>query len=195
MKLVIISIVAFFAFVSVKADSPITSTNFSAVYKDIPMLSVVESAGGAITVEIMKFLAGRNPIDQKMAVINALGWSFEGQSNYDTFKKYLNEHGMGKRKRKAQNLLCLAYLKAMDNYFACEEALAIAVQALKLNPKSYTFNIIHGLIKAQVAFDSSWCELFKSVDSVRNNDKLKMDMRPDAINIIFEYMDLYKDEC
>lgn len=186
---------AFFAFVSVNADSPITSTSFSKAYSDIPMVVIAENAGGEITEEIMKFLSGKKPIDQKMAVINALSWSFDGQKNYDVFKKYLNEHGMKKGKRKAQNLLSLAYLKAMDNYFACEEALAIAVQALKLNPKSYTFNIIHGLIKAQVDFDSSWCELFKSVDSVRNNDKLKMDMRPDAINIIFEYMDLYKDEC
>ncbi len=196
MKQIIFSILAFFAFVSVKADSPITSTNFSVAYQDISMVSDAESAGGKITVEIMKFLAGKKPIDQKMAVINALGWNMEGQSNYSKFKDYLHNHGgMKKGKRKAANLLSLAYLKAMDDYFDCTEALSIANQAIKFNSESYTFNIIHGLIKAQVMFDSSWCELFKAVDSVRNNDKIKMDMRPDAINIIFEYMDLYKDEC
>jgi hypothetical protein len=195
MKKILIPFVLFFAFFSAKADSPLTSTGFYKAYMDNEVVLEAESAGGVINQKIMDYLYGKNPVDEKMAVINALGWTFEGQSNYDSYRKYLDENGMGKKKRKAENLLALAYLKALDNYFECADALAIAKQALSMNEKSYTFNIIHGLIKAQVEFDFSWCNVYKATDDVRKNTNLKSDMRPEAKEIIFEYMDLYAGDC
>lgn len=195
MKKIILPLVLLFAFFVANADSPITSTGFYKAYMDNEMVLAAESAGGVITVEIMKFLSKKNPVDVKMAVINALGWSFEGQKNYDAYRKFLDENGMGKKLRKAENLLALAYLKANDNYFECTDALAIAKQALSQNPKSYTFNIIYGLIKAQVEFNYSWCNVYKATDEVRKNTSLKSDMRPEASAIIFEYMDLYAGDC
>jgi hypothetical protein len=142
----------------------------------------------------MEFLSSKNPIAYKMAIINAIGWAFEGHNNYDRYKSFLGEK-TGKGKLKAENLLCLAYLKALDNYFDCVDALKIADEALALNPKSYTFNIIHALIKAQVLFDTDWCALYQATDNVRKRPDLKSDMNDGAIYIIFDYMDLYKTEC
>ncbi|PLW94157.1 MAG: hypothetical protein C0592_03975 [Marinilabiliales bacterium] len=195
MKKLLIPLVLVFAFSIAKADSPLTSTDFYLAYMDNEMVLAAQSANGLITDEIMEFLWKKNPVDEKMAVINALGWTFEGQSNYSKYREYLDKHGMKKKQRKAENLLALAYLKALDNYFECTEALAIAKQALSMNPDSYTFNIIHGLIKAQVEFDYSWCNVYKATDDVRKNTSLDQDMRGEAITIIFEYMDLYAGDC
>jgi len=51
---------------------------------------------------------------------------------------------------KDYELLCLAYLKAMDNYFEVEEALVLAKKARSKKPGSCTFNIITALIEAQI---------------------------------------------
>lgn len=185
------------------ADSPITSTGFSTVYEDEVIVQTARSAGGVLTDELMQYLANdNNPIDVKMAVINELGWDFNGKSNTTAFiaylkstKKYKDEKTL-KKKASGDILLCLAYLKAMDNYFDVKEAVVWADLALKKNAKSYTFQIIAGIIKAQAAFDTDWCKVYQLTNNVRTNaSNLKMDMRSEAINIIFEYMDLYGDSC
>ena len=52
-----------------------------------------------------------------------------------------------------------------------------------------------GLIEAQNNFKGDWCLVWKSTDKVRKNTRLKIDLADAAIKNIFEYMDLYKDEC
>jgi len=177
------------------ADSPLTSTYFCTAYSGSPEVTQAMNSNGVLTPELMNVLnSKKHSIAVKVAIINAIGWNFDGQNNYTLYKDFLGKK-MGKGQLKADNLLCLAYLKAMDNYFDCTEALKLADQALALNPQSYTFNIIHALIKAQVMFDSSWCDLWKSTNAVRTNTSLNKDMNAEAIRIIFEYMDLYKEEC
>ena len=71
-----------------------------------------------------------------------------------------------------------------------------SAQKAKLKKKnSYTINIICALIEAQKAMGSDWCEVYNLTNNVRINDALQIDMKEDAIKIIFEYMDLYKDYC
>lgn len=176
------------------ADSPLTSTPFYTAYEGVAEVKAAVSANGELNIDLMEFLSSKNPIAYKMAIINAIGWAFEGHNNYDRYKSFLGEK-TGKGKLKAENLLCLAYLKALDNYFDCVDALKIADEALALNPKSYTFNIIRALIKAQVLFDTDWCALYQATDNVRKKTDLKSDMNDGAIYIIFDYMDLYKTEC
>ena len=60
---------------------------------------------------------------------------------------------------------------------------------------SYTFNIITALIKAQKAFDTDWCKVYILTDNVRKDKSLIGDMDIKAIAIIFDYMDLYKEDC
>ncbi|HPS82736.1 MAG TPA: hypothetical protein PLA88_00350 [Bacteroidales bacterium] len=195
MKIIIAFVVLFISTVSVFADSPLTSTPFNTAYEGSSKVQEALNCNGVISEDLMKFLNSKNnSIALKVAVINAIGWNLEGQGNYVRYNDFLGNK-KGKGALKAQNLLCLAYLKAMDNYFDCNDALRIADEALALNPKSYTFNIIHALIKAQVLFDVSWCELWNETDIVRKNNNLTMDMNAEAIRIIFEYMDLYKEEC
>lgn len=184
-----------------KADSPLTSTNIYEAYDELLIIDVALEAKGKINQEIMIYLTGSQSIESKMALINALGWNIDGQNNAETFldflqkkKKYKNRADF-MEKGTADELLCMAYILAMDNYFDVREALEIAEKALSKNKKSYTFNIITALIRAQNVMDKNWCEVFKSTDSVRKNKQLKLDMKKPAIDIIFGYMDLYKEEC
>lgn len=202
MKYILVSLaIAAFNFCSF-ADSPITSTNFASAYSESPIVSAATTASGVLTDELMAYLIDeKNPIDVKMAVINQLGWDFDGKSNAATFQAYLfkkkkfkNEAAF-KKKGTAHQLICMAYLKAMDNYFDVTDAIVYADLAVKKNSKSYTIELITGIIKAQQAMDSNWCAVYELTNVVRFNESLKVDMKTEAIDLIFEYMDLYSDSC
>lgn len=204
MKIKIISLFAFFILSinsSLLADSPLTSTWFSEAYKNEKIMVTASEAKGILTNELMNYLnAKKNPIAVKMAIINQLSWDINGKDNATIFFNYLVlKHGYKSKedflkKGKDYQLLCMAYIKALDNYFDVNEAIEFAEQALVKNPKSYTFNIICALIKAQLAFDSDWCKVYSLTNDVRTNISLSNDMNEEAIKIIFEYMDLYKCE-
>ena len=185
------------------ADSPLTSTHFSEAYKTEKIVMKASLAKGILTVELLQYLSDEHrPADIKMAVINCLGWGHKGEKNYYLFYDYLLKNKRYENKEdlldngKDYELLCLAYLKAMDNYFEVREALQLAKNALSKNPGSCTFNILTALIEAQIMSGTlDWCEVFNITKRVRDDKSLSADMDPKAITIIFEYMDGYKDYC
>ncbi|MBN2892467.1 MAG: hypothetical protein JXL97_11415 [Bacteroidales bacterium] len=197
-----IFLVIFFKAVLSFADSPITSTFFSKAYLDVEIVEFASQSDGILDKKMCKYLSDKKVnIDYKLAMINALSWDFDGKNNFDIYLSYIIKKNKKitennyKNKCNADQLICLAYLKALDNYFQVDEALEIAKLAAYKNKDSYSVQIIFGLIKAQYIFDYNWCEVYKATNEVRQNENLKKDMREEAISIIFEYMDLYKDEC
>ena len=65
------------------ADSPLTSTNFSQAYDTHPMVEMAAGIepGDFIPTTILNFLCDKDsPIDVRLAVINKLGWKFEGNN-------------------------------------------------------------------------------------------------------------------
>lgn len=187
---------------AVFADSPLTSTNFAAAYSDQPMVIAASKTEGYINNYIMDYLTNdKYPIDVKMAIINEFGWKISGKNNSQAFLIYLKEKRGYQDKSeflksgKAEELLAMAYITALDDYFDVDQAFVFAEAALKKNPKSRTFQLIAGLIKAQKAMDSDWCEVFKITDRVRKNTELIDDIKPEAVKIIYEYMDIYGDDC
>jgi len=184
------------------ADSPLTSTPFWEVYQKEKIIIKAQKAGGILTTELADFLISKKgKIDVKMALINCLSWNLNGKKNSVIFLNRLLEKNIYKtssefrEKGSAEHLLCMAYLKAMDDYFTVTEALDWAEMATTKNSGSYTFAIIHALIKAQFYFDDDWCNVWQSTNQVRENRLLKQDMKPQAIEIIFTYMDLYREYC
>jgi hypothetical protein len=184
------------------ADSPLTSTDFSRAYQNEQIIIKATNANGILTDEIISFLVTEsNPVDLKIAAINVLGWETYGKTNSDKFlswlkskKGYSNVDDLISR-ASGDVVLCYAYLKAMDNYFDVTDALKYAETALKKKPQSYSYQIITALIRAQTEITGDWCKVFQATDAVRNNKSLKIDMREEAIKIIFDYMDGYKDKC
>jgi len=183
------------------ADSPLTSTEIYLGYLDEP---VVEKALDypVLTEELLQYLAApSNPIAVKIAVINALGFNIDGSGNADAFFQYLNT---GKRykniedftqKASGELMICMAYMKSLDDYFDVSDALLMAKKAADKTPQSYTVNIICALIEAQEALDNDWCKVYQLTNNVRRDKTLKDDMNEDAKNEIFEYMDEYKGYC
>ncbi len=184
------------------ADSPITSTDFYKAYTDVVMVQKATNSNGKLTVEFCEYLNNKNvSIDKRIALINALSWDIDGKNNYKIYFNYLNNNVKKiktknyLRKCSTEQLICLAYLKAMDDYFNVDEAYLIADAAIKKNKSSsFSIAIIYGLIKAQYLFNNNkdWEDVYKATDDVRKNRTLQQDMKPQAIKIIFDYMDLYK---
>jgi hypothetical protein len=187
-----------------KADSPLTSIQFYKAYEDIPIIKMAVASEGEITQPILEYLDDeKNLIDVKMAVINALGWDFDGLQNAQLFYFYANRNKKFKdtddfaQNARPDQRLCYAYLLALDNYFDVTSAAAIATASAQTEKtaNSYTFQLISALIKAQLAMDYDWCQVYSLTNAVRNNIRLQKDFRMAAISIIFEYMDLYAEEC
>ncbi len=184
------------------ADSPLTSTEFYKAYEKLPIIQLAGDSNGLLTKELIKYLADKdNPTDVKIALINRLGWNIKGKKNASILIKYLkskysfNTTAELKAGLSTSDLICIAYLKSMDNYFDTKEALTFATAAQAKEPKSYTINIIRSLIKAQDYVYKSYCQVFKIVDEVRSDEKLTIDFNKEASDIIFEYIDGYKKYC
>lgn len=184
------------------ADSPLTSTDFSRAYQSEFIVSKAQNAEGELNPELAEYLIDKsNPIDLKLALINELGWEISGRSNAEFFmdylklKGYFNSESDFLKKGDAGQLICYAYLMAMDDYFDVKRAHQISKIAKSKNKRSYSIHLIAALIEAQDVMDSGWCAVFLATDKVKKNKRLKRDMKPEASAIIFEYMDLYKENC
>ena len=184
------------------ADSPLTSTHFAKAYADVPIVTQATNASGKLNSRLLDYVSdSRNPIDVRVAVINALGWDFHGtkigtQLRDHLFMRYhvKNEEALLK-KLDAPTLVTYAYAKALSDYFNVEQAMSIAQLAVAKNKEhSFTINFIAALIKAQDIMDNgSWGDVYTTVASVLSDDMLTPDMRNEAIGQVMEYINLYAE--
>ena len=198
-KFILVLITGFLFSQNLFADSPLTSTPISQAYADSKIVQFASETDGCLTVELMNYLyESMHPIELKIAVINELGWG-SMYNNASPFYEYLKEKDNFKNtdeflnQASADILICMAYIKALEDYFDVDEAIIYAKAAKSKNSKSYTTNIICALIEAQNAMGSDWSQVYNLTNKVRQNQSLNRDMRDDAVKIIFEYMDLYKE--
>src|SRR3989338_1280898 len=184
-----------------RADSPITATGFYEAYMDVKMVKRAHLEG-VMGLEIAEFLTSpENPIDVKAAVINALSWRFDGKNNVELYACYLallyhvSLIEIDTAFLSADEIFCMGYLMVMDDYFHPEKALPLLEEAHKTMGNSFTVSIILALAKAQRAFGSDWCEVWKLTEEVLKNKELKQDLRHEATKMIVDYMILYKEYC
>ncbi|MGF1601302.1 MAG: hypothetical protein ACFCU8_04655 [Thermosynechococcaceae cyanobacterium] len=184
-----------------RADSPITSTNFSQAYQDYDIIQRAEQTG-ILDVEMAQYLSSRStPVDIKAALINALSWKFEGKHNATLYQYYLgltyNQPIADLKPSQLSNdeLFALGYLTVMDDYFKPNKALPYLQEAQQRQPKSYTVAMVTALTKAQVALESDWCQVWRVTEKVVNDSALEQDLRPAAQGIILDYMGAYKQSC
>ena len=184
------------------ADSPLTSTPFYKGYMDLEIIKNATKSKGTISKEQLEYLTdSKNPIAVKLALINCLGWNFKGQSNASKYIKYVyrfnpkinNQNFI--HKATPEELICYAYLKAMDNYFNIQFASKFASQAKLKAPTSFSIQLIGTLIQVQGTNQKNWCSVYTKINQVRTNKKLKLDLRPKSVNTIYGYIDSYKEYC
>lgn len=204
-RLLLLLFIAMLSF-QAKADSPLTSTDFYTVYEEYSIVQEAVEAKGKITNSIMMYLSDKAyPVDVKVAVINALGWESSKKNNFKSYKEFV-ELRNGVRMSDASfnkvvdsdELLCLAYLLALDNYFDVTEAKFLSETAIASSRRaslSYTFRLIDALIGAQQAMEGNWCRVYQIANSVQENPTLREDFPEEANQIVFDYMNLYKSEC
>ena len=183
------------------ADSPLTSTEFYEAYMDVKMVQRTHLQN-VLGLEIAEFLSSpENPIDEKAAVINALSWKFEGNNNAEFYMYYLAllYHvpfvQLDTDFLSADEIFCLGYLMAMDNFSHPENALPILEEAYKTLNNSFTVSMIFAIVKSQLFLNMDLCEVWKSVEQVLVNEDLKQDLRPEAKKMIIAYMAGYKEYC
>ena len=189
------------AFTAGWADSPLTSTHFADAYSDHPMVQMADQMmQNDIPTTLLNFLADKNsPIDVRLAVLNKIGWNFDGTMVGAQLGEYLmGRYGAKSEKKLAKKLdagtlAVYAYAKAMSNYFNVTVASELGHQAVKKNKnKSFSVALISALIDAQVYLDSDWGMIYKVVADVLHDGSLNLDMRQAAIDSIMEYINLYE---
>jgi hypothetical protein len=195
LKILIAFILISITFNSARADSPLTSTPISDAYTDLSIVVKAQKTS-KMTKQFAKFLhSSKNDIDEKAALINAIGWSFEGESNAELYSKYI----FGKKPDEltlsslnGDDLFCIGYLQALDDYFQPEKSLPYFEEAEKKNSTSLTVSLIYTLAKAQNIMSGDWCKIWEMTYQVLNDKSLYRDLREEAIKIIKDYMILYK---
>jgi hypothetical protein len=88
MKKICFLIVFTIAITNVFADTPLTETSFYKAYLDVPMVEKAIQSKGIINNEILVYLCDSNPLDLKIAVINALGWNHK-KSNSTSYLNFV----------------------------------------------------------------------------------------------------------
>jgi hypothetical protein len=197
-----------FSINSVFADSPLTSTDFYKAYMDVPMVQEASASKGIITNNMMEYINDdANPLEVKLAIINAIGWEHKGMmisKMYFMFvmskKKYKSEFGgefsAFKWYATRDELICFAYMKALDNHFDVVDAFEIAGEAVRKYSDSFSVNMIYNLIKAQgLTGFGEYCYSSKLFLTLKDNPKLKMDMRKESLSYVFEYMTSIGENC
>lgn len=203
--------------ISVYADSPLVSNAISEAYQDINIVNKAAKSDGKLTKEIMEYLSSpNNPVDVKVATINALVWLAKTDEDeeqeeaksltYIDFlidnKKYANEEDFQKNGT-GDELLAMAYFQGLNfannsnSDIFTKNVFKYADLALQKNPKSWTYNIIVRLVKAEKSHYTTdeECQAFILTDGIRNSSDLVFDMRPKAKELLYRYMDQYKEEC
>lgn len=69
------------------ADSPLTSTEFYKAYLDVPIVKAAADNPKKLSEEAKTYLFDEgNPLDVKIALINAVGWDVDGLTTYLDYK-------------------------------------------------------------------------------------------------------------
>ncbi|MGF7050652.1 hypothetical protein J2T13_005202 [Paenibacillus sp. DS2015] len=183
---------------SAVADSPVTSTGFYKAYLDEPIVQTANEVG-EVTKELAEYLADESaPLDIRAAVINAIGWEGERKGRTEAFVHYAKgkEYSdLDLSVLRGDELFVIGYLLAMDDYFDTASAEELLRNAKKSMKDSFTAAMIHAIVKSQnQMLTSTWQGVWKNVAPVAFDDRLNMDMRPEAAEIIIDYMVLYSDK-
>ena len=196
-----------------RADSPLTSVSLHSGYDGVPAVQeAIRSrlAEGAV----LTALLGEAPLDQKAAVVSALGWSTGGQDNARRFLEGLAKaRGVDRKDITLDHLtvhdrFVLGFLLAMDDYFEMgaikpgasdlwgASALELLSQAALALPESFTAQLVRALVQAQSEMARSMCSVFVSVEAVlRRFSDERRDLRRPAVESVTGYIGGYEAYC
>jgi len=185
------------------AGSPLSDIKFYMAYQSNEKVQLAEQQGfldGNIAFYLMDETV---TIDLKAAVINALDWGEKGKNNANTFQMFLGrKYGKGYEDLDVTELsgtesFCLGYMLMLDNIKNLDKAITALEQAQINNVnKSFTVNIFLALASAQNFLNKSdECGAWTTCNNVRIEASLEQDLNSEAVRIIFDEVDTYKNAC
>ena len=182
------------------ADSPITSTDFAKAYQDVPIVAgTLALNGNVVTTSLINYLINdENPVDVKVAAINAVAFDKDVYTPMmDNLKAKFNTNSeitvLGKIG--ASTHTALAYARARCYYLDLSEAYILGYSAFLKDPDGFTTNMVYALMLTTDVLSRDFCQVYKICNAVVTNSQLKQDMRPQAITMMMEYINLYKNDC
>ena len=198
-KQLFLFVLIFTATIFLFSDSPLTSTPFNNAYSEIRIIKEAR-AKGILNLEMSEYLSsGSVPIDLKAALVNALSWNINGKYNSELYKYYLSlKYGFLLEDFQISRLLpdeifSLGYLMAMDDYFNVRDSLNFLEFAMEDLHNRLSANLIYLLVKSQVMMQNqNWSDIWPLFDELIDDDSLIVDIRPNAVSIIIDYMALYR---
>lgn len=185
------------------ADSPLTATEFHTAYSEHPMVEAAAESG-ELDASMARFLSrGKRGLDLKAAVVNALSWDIEGKDNAQRYLTFLaRSHKTSAEALRADptqlkphEAFAYGYMLALDDYFDPSEAVAPLAYARAELPKSRTVALVASLVDAQLAMSDSWCEVWRAVEPVLEDEHLRPDLKFEAETLVRDYAQLYEDAC
>ena len=191
------------------ADSPLTSTEFYQAYLDVPIVKAAADNPNVLTKEMMDYLYDdANPLDVKMALINAVGWNVDRRLS--TFPNYITysinhldreKYGFTDKIITTPDLYALSspdqmavfvYLHALSDYSNVMQLYQHAELAMQRPVNKQSFMLPMALVWAQVQLEvGRWENIYPAVERLFLDAEIK-DMRPKAVNMIMDYINLYK---
>lgn len=147
-------------------------------------------------------LNSRHALDHRLAVVSALGWDINGQRNAKIFSDMaLNEsrtwfYSRNWKQLPPDQLIILAYLGALDDYFDTKDELKQARMAQEKDPNNASIAVIGALIEGQGILELKDTQEWKRVWTIAKPALEKRDpprLRPKALLIIRKYMLLYRE--
>ncbi|MDH5179427.1 MAG: hypothetical protein OEZ39_15255 [Gammaproteobacteria bacterium] len=183
------------------ADSPLTSTDFYQAYQDLPAVQMIINDRGLSEKSAALLVDDQTPMDHAAAMVNALGWDFNGKANAVRFVELLRQvrpdiaNKIDTSSEPARVLFLRGYMKALDNYFDVAEASEMVKRAQGKLPNDFTVALITTLVIAQDDKKYTWCDRYMFPTGVIQQFHGRQNMRQKAVDIIMEYMILYKEYC
>jgi hypothetical protein len=197
------------------ADSPLTSTNFAVAYQDVNVVRYASKHG--LDEKVFKALSDPDvPQDVRAAIVNQIGWSNNPQQNAQLYLDYVaSSHRMQPSNLTlamltSQESMALGYLLAMDNRFSVTtpmggsgevqraDALSFMNAAAAKAPKDFSVALLGSLVQAHKEFavgPDNWCSVYETVESVVDDFPGEKNMRPQAVEIIMDYIGNYQKYC
>lgn len=193
------------------ADSPLTSTEFYKAYLDVPIVKAAADSPKKLSEEAKTYLFDEgNPLDVKIALINAVGWDEKGLPTYSDYIQYCHnnfpkeKYGIGENEivriedvynnASCEQMTVLVYLFAMSDYSNTQAMYKFMEQAMVtplMNKQSFMLPM--GLIVAQAALDlNDLGRIYPAMNFYINSPEIK-DMRPEAIELVMGYINEYKE--
>ena len=189
------------------ADSPLTSTVWWQHYKSNSI--VVEANKSGCTERVRALICDDSqPLEFRLAAVNALGWNVEGQNNFGLCLDYYMDQIRVRYNisiydtiadayihYSPETMCVFAYLIAMDNYFDVDYALSEASYANQLQPQNKSIAMICALIAAQKNMDTNFCSVYRIVASVAYDKTLIVGGSQYMVDEIMDYVKGYLEYC